>query len=94
MSDRYLEPNLDQTLILEMVLCLFAAYYIAQELSELTISRSEYLADGWNILDWANLLLLLAVTMLRLLSFSAAGALIIINVPLLSLLVDDFFVEK
>jgi hypothetical protein len=51
----------------------FVAYYIAQELSEFTINKSEYLQDGWNIIDWLNLLLLIAVVVYRVYIYMGAG---------------------
>merc|ERR1719399_1556844 len=51
----------------------FVAYYIAQELSEFTINKSEYLQDGWNIIDWMNLLLLIAVVVYRVMMYMGAG---------------------
>ncbi|CAD7922976.1 unnamed protein product [Amoebophrya sp. A120] len=72
-TDRYIEPNFDGQMIAEMVLILFAAYYIAQELSEFSISKTEYMQDGWNIMDWANLILLIVYAIMRVLAFSTAG---------------------
>ncbi|CAD7937629.1 unnamed protein product [Amoebophrya sp. A25] len=72
-TERYIVPNFNSQMIAEMILILFAAYYIAQELSEFSISKSEYLQDGWNVMDWANLLLLIAYAIMRVMAFSAAG---------------------
>lgn len=64
-TERYLTASFDRTLLAEFFMILLVAYYIAQELSEFTISKSEYLQDGWNIVDWANLILLLYYIVLR-----------------------------
>mmetsp|Transcript_8848 Transcript_8848/g.21540 ORF Transcript_8848/g.21540 Transcript_8848/m.21540 type:complete len:737 (-) Transcript_8848:294-2504(-) len=72
-TERYIQPNFNAQMICEMVLLLFAAYYIAQELSEFSISKSEYMQDGWNIMDWANLILLIVYAIFRVLAFSAGG---------------------
>jgi hypothetical protein len=45
--------------ICEALLALFVLYYIAEEVSEFWVSSEEYLKDGWNFVDWSNLLLLL-----------------------------------
>ena len=45
--------------ILLVLLILLVLYYVAEEISELAISRLHYLKDGWNLIDWANLILLL-----------------------------------
>jgi len=63
------EPTFDLQMVMEFILILFVAYYIAQELSEFTISKSEYLQDGWNIVDWMNLLLLILVVIYRILCY-------------------------
>merc|ERR1719248_560587 len=58
-----------------MILCLFILYYIAEELSELTILKLNYLKDGWNILDWVNLALLIVVFVVRLQTYINADSL-------------------
>ena len=68
-----MEPTFDVLTLFEFVLMFFVAYYIAQELSEFTINKSEYLQDGWNIIDWMNLLLLVAVVVYRVMMYMGAG---------------------
>merc|ERR1719265_2226493 len=45
--------------IAESLLLLFLLYYVAEELSELWVSASDYLQDGWNLIDWFSLLLMI-----------------------------------
>jgi len=65
MNERYFQPGGLNTIwdmlqiVGEMIIILFVLWYVAEELSELSVSRWAYLHDGWNILDWANMLLLL-----------------------------------
>lgn len=59
----------------DMILCLFILYYIAEELSELTILKLNYLKDGWNMLDWVNLSLLIVVFVVRLQTYIDADSL-------------------
>lgn len=68
-TSRYVEPTFDLQMVMEFVLILFVAYYIAQELSEFTISKTEYLQDGWNIIDWMNLILLIVVVVYRVICY-------------------------
>merc|ERR1719506_1472607 len=57
------------TAICEAVLALFVLYYIAEEVSEFWVSSEEYLRDGWNFVDWANLLLLLCQFYVKLINY-------------------------
>jgi hypothetical protein len=36
----------------------FMMYYFLQEISEATVLKLEYFNDGWNYLDWTNLILI------------------------------------
>jgi hypothetical protein len=55
--------------ICEAVLALFVLYYVAEEVSEFWVSSEEYLSDGWNFVDWANLLLLLCQFYVKLINY-------------------------
>merc|ERR1719174_1372672 len=55
--------------ICEAVLALFVLYYVAEEVSEFWVSSEEYLSDGWNFLDWANLMLLLCQFYVKLINY-------------------------
>merc|ERR1719506_2751420 len=55
--------------ICEAMLALFVLYYIAEEVSEFWVSSEEYLRDGWNFVDWANLLLLLCQFYVKLINY-------------------------
>jgi len=54
--------------ISDAMLGLFVLYYVAEEVSEFWVSSEEYIQDGWNFVDWANLLLLLAHFYVKLLN--------------------------
>ena len=73
-EDRDLAPSFDRIeLIFDMVLVLFIAYYVAQELAEFTISKADYMGDGWNLLDWITLIILVVVYAMKVMLWSAAG---------------------
>jgi hypothetical protein len=55
--------------ICEALLGLFVLYYIAEEVSEFWVSSEEYLSDGWNFVDWANLILLLCQFYVKLINY-------------------------
>ena len=40
-------------------LILLVSYYVFEEITEIALSRSAYLKDAWNFLDWLNLILLM-----------------------------------
>ena len=73
-EDRDLAPSFDRPeLIFDMILLLFIAYYVAQELAEFTISKQDYMSDGWNLLDWVTLIILGVVYAMKIMLWSAAG---------------------
>jgi len=51
--------------ICEFMVALFCLYYIAEEVSELWVSMSDYVQDAWNFVDWASLIVLLIYFYLR-----------------------------
>jgi len=51
--------------ICEFMVALFCLYYIAEEVSELWVSMSDYVSDAWNFIDWASLIILLIYFYLR-----------------------------
>ena len=51
---------------LEIVFVVFILFYTLQELREIIKDKWKYFKDPWNILDWANLLILYVVIGLRL----------------------------
>ncbi|CEM23142.1 unnamed protein product [Vitrella brassicaformis CCMP3155] len=61
--------------ILEIIVCVFVFYYIAEEVSELAIFHASYWRDIWNLVDWTNLILILAVFVLRIEIYAAYGRL-------------------
>ena len=43
----------------KLLLIMFVLYYMAEEGTEIMLEKWGYFKDGWNILDWCNLLLLI-----------------------------------
>ncbi|CAD7970186.1 unnamed protein product [Amoebophrya sp. A25] len=60
--------------IMDCVVLVFVLYYIAEELSEISIERWAYLEDGWNILDWINMGLLLTAYTIRMTAYMEIGS--------------------
>mmetsp|Transcript_34469 Transcript_34469/g.89829 ORF Transcript_34469/g.89829 Transcript_34469/m.89829 type:complete len:709 (+) Transcript_34469:38-2164(+) len=44
---------------------IFAMVYAVQEFSEMCVSGGTYLRDGWNLVDWINIALIVAATWIR-----------------------------
>jgi len=55
------------------LLLAFVLFYAAEELSEFCVAKVEYFRDGWNLLDWVNLILLFVSLMHRALAIAQAG---------------------
>lgn len=51
--------------MMEIMMVLFVLYYISEEFSQFCTSKRNYLKDGWNIIDWVNLFLLVCFIILR-----------------------------
>merc|ERR1711937_734155 len=49
----------------EFILALFILFYIAEEMTELSITWQKYFLDPWNVVDWINLILLTIFVGLR-----------------------------
>jgi hypothetical protein len=49
----------------EFILALFILFYIAEEMTELSITWHKYFLDPWNVVDWINLTLLIIFVGLR-----------------------------
>jgi len=62
--------------IFECLIALFCLYYIADEISEFWVNMGEYVQDGWNMIDWATLVLLLVAFVMRIQNYTSAGALV------------------
>ncbi|KAF4755600.1 polycystic kidney disease 2-like 1 [Perkinsus olseni] len=60
------QPEELMLVVAEFMLALFVLYYISEEISEFSILKLRYLSDGWNLVDWANLSLLMVAFALRL----------------------------
>mmetsp|Transcript_1293 Transcript_1293/g.2883 ORF Transcript_1293/g.2883 Transcript_1293/m.2883 type:complete len:692 (-) Transcript_1293:678-2753(-) len=59
--------------VMDIVVLLFVLWYIAEELSEISIERWGYLEDGWNIMDWINMGLLLTAYTIRMTAYMEVG---------------------
>lgn len=71
-QERYLDLVFDTKMIIELFLILFLFYYLAEELTEFVSNRHDYVRDGWNFLDWANLILLVVFVVKRFQCYSIA----------------------
>jgi len=72
-TERYLEPKFDGMMTIELIMILFVFFYLAEELTELVITKTDYLRDGWNIVDWVNLALLVVWITLRISCYIASS---------------------
>merc|ERR1719191_607297 len=65
MSERSFTPGGTKTIgewfaiIGEVAIIIFVVFYLGEEFSECSVMRWEYLKDGWNLMDWLNMFLLL-----------------------------------
>eukprot|EP00873_Tetraselmis_striata_P002177 jgi/Tetstr1/422441/TSEL_013279.t1 len=50
---------------LEVVFCIFIFFFTVQELREIVKLKAAYFKDPWNLMDWANLIILYVVIGLR-----------------------------
>lgn len=50
---------------LEVVFCIFIFFYTVQEVREIIREKAAYFKDPWNLMDWANLIILYVVIGLR-----------------------------
>jgi len=72
---RYVTSGDAITLGLEIALIVFALYYTADEILEMrALGFGAYCSLAWNYVDWANLGILYAVFLLRLLAYAAVGS--------------------
>merc|ERR1719159_582767 len=65
LSERYFTPGGTKTLgewfaiIGEVAIIIFVVFYLGEEFSECSVMKWDYLKDGWNLMDWLNMFLLL-----------------------------------
>jgi hypothetical protein len=57
----------------EFILSLFILFYIAEEMTELSITWHKYFLDPWNVVDWINLILLIIYVGLRITIYVESG---------------------
>jgi hypothetical protein len=53
------------SIIGEFALVMFILFYIAEEITEFSITWQKYFLDPWNVIDWLNLILLIIFVWLR-----------------------------
>lgn len=56
-----------------IVILLVVFKYMLEEIQELAIHRLKYIMDGWNLMDWANMILLLVAFVMRMMTYSSVG---------------------
>jgi len=49
----------------EFILALFILFYVAEELTEFSVTLLRYFTDPWNVMDWLNLALLIWFVVMR-----------------------------
>jgi hypothetical protein len=59
--------------IFHFVVLVFVFYYMYEEAKEFWASRLEYFTDGWNVLDWINMILIIVAFVLRVQVFLSSG---------------------
>mmetsp|Transcript_48745 Transcript_48745/g.77657 ORF Transcript_48745/g.77657 Transcript_48745/m.77657 type:complete len:730 (+) Transcript_48745:98-2287(+) len=55
-----------------IVMC-FVIYYLAEEIQEIVQHRFMYFLDGWNVMDWINMILLIIAFIVKVLVWSDAS---------------------
>jgi len=56
-----------------IVMC-FVTWFLVEELQELYQSPWDYFLDGWNVMDWINMVLLIAAFLMRIMVFVQASS--------------------
>jgi len=56
-----------------LIVMAFVLYFLAEEVQELYADKLNYFKDGWNVLDWVNMMLLIVAFVFRIMTFMDAG---------------------
>merc|ERR1719487_240930 len=56
-----------------IIVMLFVVYFLAEEAQELYTEKLSYFMDGWNVLDWVNMLLLILAFIQRIMVYIDAS---------------------
>jgi hypothetical protein len=56
-----------------IIVMMFVMYFFMEEAQEFYANKYSYFMDGWNVLDWVNMLLLMIAFIIRILVFVEAG---------------------
>merc|ERR1719316_387361 len=65
MSERSFTPGGTKTIgewfaiVGEVAIIIFVVFYLGEEFSECSVMKWDYLKDGWNLMDWLNMFLLI-----------------------------------
>jgi len=65
MAERYFSPGGTKSVgewlavVGEVAIIVFVVFYLGEEFSECSVMKWDYLKDGWNLMDWLNMFLLL-----------------------------------
>merc|ERR1719487_716788 len=57
-----------------LIVMMFVVYFLAEEAQELYANKLSYFMDGWNVLDWVNMLLLIVAFVFRIMVFLDASS--------------------
>merc|ERR1719353_765203 len=57
-----------------LIVMAFVVYFFTEEINEIYTARLMYFTDGWNVLDWINMLLLIIAFIFRCMVFADAGS--------------------
>jgi len=56
-----------------LIVMAFVLYFLAEEVQELYADKLGYFKDGWNVLDWVNMMLLIVAFCMRIMTFMDAA---------------------
>lgn len=60
-----------------LIVMAFVGYFMVEEINEIYAARLMYFTDGWNVLDWINMLLLIVAFTFRIMVFMDASSITI-----------------
>lgn len=67
-----------------VIVMAFVLYFLAEEIQELYADKFGYFKDGWNVLDWVNMILLIVAFIFRIMTFQDAAAMNLGNAQLVN----------
>lgn len=60
-----------------LIVMAFVGYFLIEEVNEIYAAKLDYFRDGWNVLDWINMLLLIVAFVFRIMVFMDASTIVI-----------------